>query len=119
MSTLIGQPYGWGGMYFYSDCSAELKSIFTLFGIYLLRHSSEQVTIDKMVNQSTASPEQKLSYLMEQGKSILTLVYIGDHIIMYVGDVLNRNKTGTSIMMTYQNLWGGTLSQPVRRAVMG
>ena len=28
----MGCPYGWGGMYFYNNCSAELKSLFTPFG---------------------------------------------------------------------------------------
>ncbi len=44
ISSLIGRPYGWGGMYFYNDCSQELKSIYTPFGIWLPQHSSEQVS---------------------------------------------------------------------------
>ena len=35
ISSLVGRPYGWGNMYFYNDCSAELKNLFTPFGIWL------------------------------------------------------------------------------------
>ncbi len=45
MNALIGRPYGWGNMYFYNDCSAELKSLFTPFGIWLPRRSSNQVSL--------------------------------------------------------------------------
>ncbi|MGI4753390.1 MAG: SH3 domain-containing protein [Janthinobacterium lividum] len=47
MSSLIGRPYGWGNMYFYNDCSAELKNLFTPFGIWLPRNSGAQAEFIK------------------------------------------------------------------------
>src|SRR3990167_220445 len=63
MRTMIGRPYGWGGMYFYNDCSAELKSLFTPFGIWLPRHSSDQVMRGRMVDVSSYSQSERLAYL--------------------------------------------------------
>ena len=108
IQNLISRPYGWGGMYFYNDCSAELKSLLTPFGIWLPRHSSYQVTVGKMVDMSAASPEKRLAYLMEKGQGFLTIIYIGGHVMLYIGDG-----------MTYQNIWGLSPKPATRRAVIG
>ena len=119
MRTLVGRPYGWGSMYFYNDCSAELKSFLTPFGIWLPRHSSSQVTVGKMVDMSSASPNKRLAYLMENGRKFLTIVYIGGHIVMYVGNYPNPDKSGSAMAMTYQNVWGLRPHENSRRAVIG
>lgn len=119
MSTLIGRPYGWGGSYFYNDCSSELKSLFTPFGIWLPRHSSYQVTVGHMVDMTNATPEKRLAYLIDHGKPLLTLVYIGSHIVLYVGTFPDPNNPDAKIAMTYQNVWGLSPSSGDRRAVIG
>jgi hypothetical protein len=119
MSTMINRPYGWGSMYFYNDCSAELKSLLTPFGIWLPRHSSDQVTVGKMIDMTSASPDKRLSYLMENGQRFLTIVYIGGHVVMYVGNYPNPNKSDSIMAMTYQNIWGLSPNPAVRRAVIG
>ncbi len=119
MQTMVGRPYGWGSMYFYNDCSAELKSLFTPFGIWLPRHSSDQVTVGKMVDMTSVSQEKRLTYLMENGQPFLTLVYIGGHVVMYMGIFPNPHKEGSSMAMTYQNIWGLSPNPAVRRAVIG
>lgn len=119
MGTMIGRPYGWGSMYFYNDCSAELKSLMTPFGIWLPRHSSDQVTIGKMVDMTPAPQEKRLAYLMENGQKFITLVYIGGHVVMYIGNYTNPNKTNSIMAMTYQNIWGLTPNPSDRRAVIG
>ena len=112
IDTLIGRPYGWGNMYFYNDCSAELKSLLTPFGIWLPRHSSAQVKVGKMVDMTSATPEERLTYLKENGQRLLTIIYIGGHVALYTG-----NEDGMA--MTYQNVWGMKPSPPDRRAVIG
>lgn len=119
MHTLINRPYGWGGMYFYNDCSQELKSLFTPFGIWLPRNSSEQVTAGKMVDMTAETPEKRLEYLMQNGQRFLTLVYIGSHIILYVGNFPNPHKNASMMAMTYQNIWGLKPTPSTRRAVIG
>lgn len=119
MSTMIGRPYGWGSMYFYNDCSAELKSLLTPFGIWLPRHSSDQVTVGKMVDMTSASPDKRLSYLMENGQRFITIVYIGGHVILYIGKYSNPTNSDSTMAMTYQNVWGLSPNPAVRRAVIG
>lgn len=118
MQTLINRPYGWGGMYFYNDCSAELKNLFTPFGIWLPRHSSDQMTVSKMVDMTSATPEERLNYLIHNGKPFLTQIYIGGHIVLYIGNYLNPNDHST-MAMTYQDMWGLSPTPPNRRAVIG
>ncbi len=119
MNTLISRPYGWGNMYFYNDCSAELKSLLTPFAIWLPRHSAAQVTIGKMVDMTAETAEKRLEYLMQNGQPFLTLIYIGGHVVMYIGNYPDPNKPDTQIAMTYQNLWGLSPNPPTRRAVIG
>lgn len=119
MNTLIGRPYGWGSLYFYNDCSAELKSLLTPFGIWLPRHSSDQITAGKIVDMSPAPMEQRLSYLMANGQRFLTLIYIGGHVMLYIGNYPNPNHAHSSMAMTYQNLWGLSPNPATKRVVIG
>ncbi|MCC8398794.1 MAG: SH3 domain-containing protein [Rickettsia endosymbiont of Labidopullus appendiculatus] len=107
LSSLAGRPYGWGNLYFYNDCSAELKNFFATFGIWLPRQSSDQSKYGRMVDMSSASPEQRISYLMENGKPFLTIIYIGGHVVMYIGNYPNsHNKESPLMAMSYQDVWG-------------
>lgn len=118
MKTLISRPYGWGGIYLYNDCSAELKSLFTPFGIWLPRHSADQINEGEIVDMSSSSSEQRLSYLMKQGKPFLTIVYIGGHIFLYIGNNIVP-QTNSLAAMTYQNIWGLRPNPSVKRVIIG
>ncbi len=90
-------------MYFYNDCSAELKSLFTPFGVWLPRHSSAQVYAGKMLDMSKDNEEQRLTYLIEKAHQLITLVYIGGHIVLFIGNYPNPNGPyHTTMAMTYQ-----------------
>lgn len=128
LKTLQNRPYGWGGMYFNNDCSAELKSLYTPFGIWLPRHSSYQVTAGEMVDMSKdtkgqpLSAKQRLHYLIQEGHPLTTIVYIGGHVFMYLGTYENPNSFAHEPMaMTYQDVWGlrPPPTLPNRRAVIG
>jgi hypothetical protein len=119
-ATLAGRPYGWGNLYFYNDCSAELKNLFTPFGIWLPRHSSNQIHAGKIVDMTNTPPEQRITYLMANGHKLMTLVYIGGHIFLYLGNYANPNRSDQALMpMTYQDMWGLSPKPAVRRAVIG
>ncbi|MES2203688.1 MAG: SH3 domain-containing protein [Pseudomonadota bacterium] len=119
LSTLIGRTYGWGNMYFYNDCSAELKNLFTPFGIWLPRHSSNQPNAGKMVDMSAASPKERIEFLKKTGQPLLTIVYIGGHIFLYVGNYPNPHDPSHTLVITYQNVWGLAPKPANRRAVIG
>ena len=119
MSTLIGRPYGWGNLYFYNDCSGELKSLFTPFGIWLPRHSSDQINAGKITDMTSASKEKRLAYLMEHGQRFMTLIYVGAHVMLYIGNYPNPHDASSLMAMTYQNKWGLSPEPATRRAVIG
>lgn len=120
IKTLQNRLYGWGGLYFYNDCSQELKSLYTPFGIYLPRHSSAQADAGKMVDMSSKSMDERIKYLMDEGRPMMTIVYIGNHVFMYLGNYPNPNsKTRALMPLTYQNMWGLKPSDLSRRSIIG
>ncbi|SDQ39779.1 Cell wall-associated hydrolase, NlpC family [Paraburkholderia fungorum] len=116
MKTLIGRPYGWGNSGFYNDCSSELQSIFAVFGVWLPRHSSTQMNAGSMTDLSASTPAQRLDYLAQHGVPLRTLIYIGGHVMLYIG---NTTRNGVAVPVVYQDVWGLRPADDSRRAVIG
>lgn len=116
IQQLQNRPYGWGGAFFFNDCSQELKSLFTPFGIWLPRNSSQQSKIGSTVDLSTQNVDSRLDYLKAHGHSLMTLIYIKGHVMLYTG---HETVNGEDTVMSYQNIWG--LASPARdkRYVIG
>ncbi|WP_133140209.1 SH3 domain-containing protein [Legionella genomosp. 1] len=114
---LQNRPYGWGGAYFYNDCSQELKSLFTPLGIWLPRNSAQQGQLGSVVDLSKKNVDERLALLKEKGHPLMTLIYIGGHVMLYLGNKNTSNNESEAI--TYQNIWG--LSPPTKdkRYVIG
>lgn len=120
LKTLQDRPYGWGGLYFLNDCSSELKSIYTPFGFWLARHSSDQTKAGKMIDKKNLSTQEKIAYLGQQGRPFMTFVYNTKHVFMYLGNFSNPNAIDKKpVPMTYQNLWALRPLDDSRRAVVG
>jgi cell wall-associated NlpC family hydrolase len=116
MKTLIGRPYGWGNSGLYNDCSSELQSIFAAFGVWLPRHSSTQMNAGSMTDLSSSTPAQRLDYLAQHGVPLRTLIYIGGHVMLYIG---NTTRNGLAVPVVYQDVWGLRPADNSRRAVIG
>ncbi len=116
MKTLIGRPYGWGNSGLYNDCSSELQSIFATFGVWLPRHSSTQMSAGRMIDLSASTPAQRLDYLARHGEPLRTLIYIGGHVMLYIG---NTTRNGVAVPVVYQDVWGLRPADNSRRAVIG
>lgn len=95
---LLGESYGWGGLYFLTDCSSALKNIYTAFGIWLPRNSGAQATIGKQVNLSSLSPRDRQDYIVKYGIPFVTLIHVPGHIMLYLGSENGK-------VMTFQNVW--------------
>lgn len=120
MNTLLNRPYGWGNLYFFNDCSSELKNLFAPFGVWLPRHSSDQMYVGKMTNLTEETSQQRLQYLMEKGEPFTTLVYVGGHVLLFIGNYPNPNASNHALMpLTFQNMWGLSPKPAKRRAVVG
>ncbi|WP_243751319.1 SH3 domain-containing C40 family peptidase [Paraburkholderia sp. BL10I2N1] len=116
LKTLIGRPYGWGNTGLYNDCSSELQSIFVAFGVWLPRHSSTQMSAGRMTDLSGATPAERLDYVTRHGQPMRTLIYIGGHVMLYLGNT-TRNKQ--ELPVVYQDIWGLRPADNTRRAVIG
>ncbi|VVE86814.1 SH3 domain-containing C40 family peptidase [Pandoraea bronchicola] len=116
MKQQIGRPYGWGNTLFYNDCSAETRSLFAPFGVWLPRHSSDQLRAGKRTDLRAADIDTRLRTLTERGRALMTLIHINGHIMLYLG---NAQRDGESVPMTYQNVWGLSPADNSRRNVIG
>jgi len=116
LKALIGRPYGWGNTNFDNDCSAETQAIFAAFGVWLPRHSSTQMSAGDTIDLSTATPAARLDYLAKHGAPMRTLIYIGGHVMLYLGNAVVNGKT---VPLVYQDVWGLRPADNSRRAVIG
>lgn len=99
VNAMLGQAYGWGGLYGNRDCSAALQDLFTPFGILLPRHSSAQAAAgDSILDLSRMTPEEKERVILRHGIPFLTLIHLKGHIMLYVGPSGGR-------ACVFHNLW--------------
>lgn len=112
IQELQNRPYGWGGAYFFNDCSQELKNLFTPLGIWLPKNSAKQSHAGPSIDLSNASVHERLTTLTAKGHPLATLIYIKGHIMLYTG-----NEQG--VAMTYQNIWGLSPESHDKRYVIG
>ena len=112
INQLKNRPYGWGGNFFFNDCSQEMKSLFTPLGIWLPRNSAQQSRMGTPLNLANSSVDERIAILKEKGHGLMTIIYIGGHVMLYIG-----NKDGDAI--TYQNVWGMSPENRDKRYVIG
>lgn len=99
-NELIGEPYGWGGLYGNRDCSAMTRDFFAPFGIWLPRHSEDQVKeVGSYVSLQGLDPEQKEKIILEKGVPYLSLLWRKGHVMLYIGQLNGR-------ALIFHNLWG-------------
>lgn len=117
MKQLQNRPYGWGGAFFFNDCSQEIKSIFTPLGIWLPRNSAQQTQFDSVLDLSKNSVDERLNELKTKGHPLMTIIYIGGHVMLYTGNKeIDNHKTEA---MTYQNVWGLSPESKDKRYIIG
>jgi cell wall-associated NlpC family hydrolase len=117
LNQLKNRPYGWGGAYFFNDCSQELKSIFTPFAIWLPRNSAKQAKLNASLDLSQNNIDERLNLLKEKGHPLMTIIYINGHVMLYVGKKEFDNNQETAI--TYQNTWGMVPENHDKRYIIG
>ena len=99
-NELIGESYGWGGLYGNRDCSSMTRDFFAPFGIWLPRHSEDQVKeVGSYVNLQDLDPEQKEKIILEKGVPYLSLLWRKGHVMLYIGQHNGR-------ALIFHNIWG-------------
>lgn len=96
---LIGQRYGWGGLYGHRDCSAMIRDFYAPFGIFLQRNSGDQKK-DGLVHEiGHLSNDDKKDFIIKNGVPFLTIVYLRGHTMIYIGHVDKEP-------LVFHNVWG-------------
>jgi hypothetical protein len=99
-NEMMGEPYGWGGLYGNRDCSSMTRDFFAVFGLWLPRHSEDQVKeAGRYINLIGLPPEQKEKIILEKGVPYLTLLWRKGHVMLYIGA-----RNGQALI--FHNIWG-------------
>ena len=98
-NVMMGQRYGWGGMFGDRDCSALTRELFTPFGIWLGRNSTGQGRSGLVQPLEGLSPKEKEKIILSQGVPFLSLLWMRGHIMLYVGEWKGRPAI-------FHNVWG-------------
>ncbi|MCR4667608.1 MAG: SH3 domain-containing protein [Desulfovibrio sp.] len=96
---MMGQPYGWGGMYGLRDCSQTTHDLFTPFGVWLPRNSRPQGRTGVVMDLQNLPKEEKESIIKQYGTPFLSLVGLPGHITMYIGTYKDK-------VALLHNVWG-------------
>lgn len=115
INRILGEPYGWGGLYFYRDCSLTLKDLFFPFGVLLPRNSASQANAGKKINIKNLSDTEKTQFIEKNAKPFFTILHMPGHIVLYLGSQNNSP-------IIFQNKWGIKTSDDKNhygRAVLG
>ncbi|MCP4482699.1 MAG: hypothetical protein GY817_08125 [bacterium] len=99
---MIGQPYGWGGLYGNRDCSMLTMDLLAGFGFSLPRHSKAQAKYGgKFISLKNLSNQSKINKIKTQGKPFRTLIWMPSHIMFYIGQDIKTDKP-----LIYHSIWG-------------
>ncbi len=108
-NQILGQPYGWGGLGGYRDCSSTTHDLFVPFGLWLPRDSVDQAAAGKAIALRGLSNADKERTILEKGKPWLTLLRSPGHIMLYIG-----RRDGRAAML--HNFWGVKTTHTEQRA---
>lgn len=90
LDEVMGQAYGWGGLYGNRDCSALLVDIFTPLGIPLPRNSKQQAAAGRFLSLQDISPEAKERMIRTGAVPFATFLWHPGHIMLYLGQYEGR-----------------------------
>lgn len=96
---MMGENYGWGGMYGNRDCSAMMRDLFAPFGIWLPRNSAAQAKSGVFHSLQGMSAEEKIESILRGAEPFRTLLWLPGHIGLYVG-----RFDGEPVF--FHNIWG-------------
>jgi hypothetical protein len=97
-NRMMGEPYGWGGLFERRDCSSTLMDLFAPFGLRLPRNSAQQAKAGERIDISGLNTRERKERLRSL-PPFLTLVGKRGHIMLYVGQ-----RDGEP--MVFHSVWG-------------
>ena len=86
----IDEPYGWGGMNGYRDCSALVMDIYRSMGIKLKRNTDQQEIMSPInISVSKMSEADKINQLKTLPAG--SLIFMNGHVMLYIGAYENTH----------------------------
>lgn len=118
---MMGQPYGWGGMFENRDCSAAMRDLFAPFGIWLPRNSQAQGRVGRQVTVTGLSPDEKERVIMAEGVPFFSLVRMRGHVGLYLGSYTpsGGQYAGRAMPVFFHNVWGLRVLDPEKTDANG
>ncbi|MGP1580335.1 MAG: SH3 domain-containing protein [Wolinella sp.] len=99
-AQIIGEKYGWGGMYGNRDCSAFTRDVVGSMGVWLPRNSAAQGKFHKAyIDLSTLEDKEKERRILSEALPWASLIYMPGHITLYIGEWQGR-------AMMIHDAWG-------------
>lgn len=97
---LLGQPYGWGGLFGNRDCSALTRNLLVPFGLWLPRNSADQARRGGRFVDLAGLPDlDKTALIKAQAVPYLTLLWMPGHVMLYLGSPRGRP-------LVLHSIWG-------------
>ncbi|MBP3729895.1 MAG: SH3 domain-containing protein [Mailhella sp.] len=96
---MMGEKYGWGGLYGNRDCSATMKDLFCPFGIWLPRNSAAQAKAGEYHSLEHVPAAARDAAILKNGLPFRTLVCMKGHIGLYAGAFQGKP-------VFFHNAWG-------------
>ncbi len=88
-AKFINEPYGWGGMNGYRDCSALVMDIYRSMGIKLKRNTDQQELMSPYsLNVRSLTKDEKENVLIKQPAG--SLLFMDGHVMLYLGYIENK-----------------------------
>lgn len=85
ISQILGEPYGWGGMHGFRDCSAMTRDYFSLFGVWIPRNSGDQAKMGASIPLANIPVGERPRTIVENAVPFATLIHMPGHIMLYLG----------------------------------
>ncbi|MCL1986058.1 MAG: SH3 domain-containing protein, partial [Betaproteobacteria bacterium] len=98
-NQMMGQPYGWGGLYERRDCSSTVRDVFAPFGIWLPRNSAAQGRSGSFIPLEGLDGADKERLIRTAGVPFMSLLWMHGHIMLYLGQYRNEN-------VVFHDIWG-------------
>ena len=85
INEIVGQPYGWGGLGGYRDCSSTVLDLLLPFGLPLPRNSGDQAEAGKRVDMEQLTAAEKEERILGEAAPFRTLLNLPGHVMLYLG----------------------------------
>lgn len=104
-NRMVGQKYGWGGMFGLRDCSAMTRDLMAPFGIWLPRNSQAQARAGERISLADMTADERERLILREGVPFASLVTMKGHVMLYVGKYKGR-------AVILHDIWGIRVDEP-------